>query len=165
MTMTPGLLAIGCLVPVSSWWFMQTGGLSASGAAINAASLQAIKALLLLQFLSICLFSPQWIADSENRPAQRFTMVEVSASLAAFALPAWPLLAMLALASEVSAAGFAVAQVAVLVTGILLASISRGIDVLVNGEEIARLSRLLLGIIAASLVWVFRLELYQWTDL
>jgi len=161
IAVTPGLVAVGCLIPVSSWWFMQIDGLPAAG--IDNASLQAVQAILLLQFLSVCLFSPQWAANSQS--AQRFAFVEAGASVAAFVVPAWPLLAMLALASEVSAGEFAVAEAAVLITGILIASISQGIEHLALGKETTRLSQILLGLVAATLVWVFRPEWFHWIGL
>ena len=82
VTATPGLVAIACLVPVSSWWFMQIVGLP--GPAINNASLQAVQAILLLQFLCAGLFSPQWTTESSGRISSGLNIVGACGSVGAF---------------------------------------------------------------------------------
>ncbi len=163
---TPGLVAIGCLIPVSSWWFMQVSGLSqTTGPAIADVNLQAIHAVLLLQLLTVSLFSPHWAAASHDQSSQRIAAVRIGASVISSVLPAWPLLAMLSLASEVSAGEFVTAEAVVLATGFSVALIARAFQSLSFSAEITRLSQAFLGLVVATLVWVFRFDWFHWIGL
>ena len=163
---TPGLVAIGCMIPVSGWWIIQLSGhLEKHSPAIGNVSLQAILAILLLQFLSVSLFSPYWAAESHEQSPHRFAFVQTGVSVISSVLPAWPLLAMLSLASGVSASIFGKAEAVVLATGITIALIARSFQELNFRPEITRLSQSFLGLVAATLVWVFRFDWFHWIGL
>ena len=163
---TPAVIAIGCLIPVSSWWFIQVYGLLGTvSSAISIVSLQALQIMLLVQFLSVSLFSPHWAVESYEQSPQRIAFVRAGASIVSSVLPAWPLLAMLSLASAVSASEIANAEAMVLVTGLSVALVARAFQGLRLGAEITRLSQSFLGLVAATLVWVFRLDWFHWIGL
>ena len=163
---TPGLIAIGCMIPVSVWWFMQLSGhLEKHSPAIGNVSLQAIQAILILQLLSVSLFSPHWAAASHAQSLRRFAFVPTGIAVISSVLPAWPLLAMLSLASGVSAIKFGKAEAVVLASGITIALIARSFQELNLGAEATRLSQSLLGLVAATLVWVFRFDWFHWIGL
>jgi len=91
LTATPGMIAFGCLLPVSGWWFMQMFVVTANpGAAAAGTSVQAVQAIVLLQFLSVSLFVPQVTANSHAVSTQRFALLGLLVPVAAFVLPAWP---------------------------------------------------------------------------
>ena len=163
---TPSVIAIGCLLPVSSWWFMQLSSLLGTNSpAIGNISLQALQALLLVQLVVVSLFSPQWAVESNEQSTQRFAFVRVAASVISSVLPAWPLLAMLSLATAVSATELATAEAMVLTTGFSVAFIAHVFQGLGLGAEVTRLSQIFLGLVAATVVWVFRLDWFHWIGL
>ncbi len=85
---TPGLIAIGFLIPVSSWWFMQLSVLSqTNGLTTTNVSLQAIQLVLLLQILTVSLFSPLWAADSIDQLPQRVAIARIALSVFSAVLP------------------------------------------------------------------------------
>ncbi len=163
---TPAVISIGCLIPVSSWWFIQLSGLLGTvSPAIGNISLLALQALLLVQFLVVSLFSPQWAVESNEQSSQRFAFIRVGGSVISSILPAWPLLAMLSLATAVSATELATAEAMVLTAGISVAFIAHLFQYLGLGAEVTRLSQIFLGLTAATLVWVFRLDWFHWIGL
>ncbi len=166
LTATPGVIAIGCLIPVSSWWFLQVYGLLGTvSSAISIVSLQASQIMLLVQFLSVSLFSPHWAVESQEQLPQRYTFFRVGASVVSSVLPAWPLLAMLSLAGAASAYEIATAEAMVFITGLSVALIAQALHSLRFGAEITRLSQTFLGLVAATLVWEFRLDWFHWIGL
>ena len=163
---TPGLVAIGCLIPVSSWWIIQLSGhLEKLSPATGNVSLQAIQAILILQLLSVSLFSPHWAVESHQQSPHRFAFVQTGVAVISSVLPAWPLLAMLSLASGVSASKFGKAEAVVLATGVTIAMVARSFQELNFGAELTRLSQSFLGLVAATLVWVFRFDWFRWIGL
>jgi len=166
LTATPGMIAIGCLLPVSGWWFMQMFVLGANpGTAAGNTSMQAVQAIVLLQFLSVSLFVPQVTANSHPASTQRFALPGLVAPVAAFVLPAWPFLVMLSLASGLSLRGFAAVEAGVLVVGLAVALLARGFRYLEPGAELNRLLQYFPGLVAAISVWIFRQDLLHWIGL
>lgn len=166
LTFLPALIAVGCLVPVSFWWFTQMFVLAGNvGTATHSQSVQAVQVILLLQFLSISLFAPQFVTDAKRESTQQIKLQELSLALAAFVLPAWPFLAMLQLASGRPPGHFAQAEVAVLAVGLAVTVVAHGLRRCNFGSEISRLSQNFLGLGAASLVWVYRQEIFMWVGL
>jgi len=166
LTATPGLIAIACLLPVSSWWFMQMLVLPAStGTGASSASMQALRALVLLQFLSVSLFGPQVTTKLQHESGRRIALLELGTPTAAFVLPAWPLLAMLLLASGLSAGEFAAAEAGVAVVGLAVMLLARGLRYFRLSAETKRMAQVFLGLVAACSVWLFRQELLRWIGL
>lgn len=163
---TPGLVAIGCMIPVGSWWFAQlTGLVKIHSPTIGDVSVQAIQAMLILQLLSVCLFSPHWAAGAYERSPQQPACVHIGTSVIAAILPAWPLLAILALASGVSASQTAMGEASLLAAGFALALFARAFQNQRISAEISRLSLGILGLVTATLAWLFRLEWFDWLGL
>ena len=166
LTATPGMIAIGCLLPVSGWWFMQMSVIPANpGPAASNASMQAVQAIVLLQFLSVSLFVPQVTANSQPGSSHRCALFGLAVPVAAFVLPAWPFLTMLSLGSGLSARDFATAEAGVLVVGLAVALLSRGLRYFEFGVEVNRLLRISPGLVAAISVWMLRRELWSWIGL
>ena len=162
---TPGLIAIGCMLPVSIWWFIQASMLLATHSpAVSDVSLQAIHAMLLVQFLSVSLFSPHWQGES-NEQSPQITFARMGTSVMSFVLPSLPLLAMLSLASGVTTGKIARAESSILVTGLCIAVIARVVPRLSLGAEFSRQLQYFLGLVAAMLVWVFRHDWFHWIGL
>jgi len=158
LTALPAFIAIGCLVAVAAWWFMQWSLLPATNAAaIHDISLQAMRLILLLQMISINLFAPLWA----NRPYASVTENSTTSIFAAL-FPAWPLLAILWLATGVSAAALAATEALVLGAGWVVTLLGRTIRQLTPQAEISRLMLASLGLVAAATAWLFRVEWLQW---
>ena len=163
IAVTPSLVGVGCLVPVSGWWIIQLSGhLEKVSPATGDVSMLAIQAILLLQLLSISLFSPHWVADSHEKSPLRVSFMQTGISVISSILPAWPLLAMLSLASGMPVSKFGKAEALVLTTGLTIALIARSFQHLNVSAEVTRLSQSFLGLVAASLVWAFRVDWFQW---
>lgn len=153
---TPGLIAIGCLLAVSGWWLLQFGlRLDQFSPALAAVSFEAMKALLLLQLLSVSLFSPHWSVAIGEQPSHRRALLQSTAAVASSLVPAWPLFAMLSLASGVSMSSIGLCEAALLAMGIVFAQIGRAFHYLELDAEIMRLSQTLFGVFAAALAWLY----------
>ncbi len=163
IAVTPSLVAVGCLIPVSGWWIIQLSGhLEKFSPATGAVSMQAIQAILLLQLLSVSLFSPHWVTESHQKSPHRVSFGQTGVSIISSILPAWPFLAMLSLASGIPASKFGKAEALVLATGLTIALIARSFQNLNVSAEVTRLSQSFLGLVAASLIWVFRIDWFEW---
>lgn len=159
----PGLVAMGYLIPVSGWWFTQLPGLlEKHSPSVAGISLQALQATLILQLIVVTLFSPLWSASRNEQPAWRNAIVTPGLSVALSILPAWPLLAMLCLASVAPFSKLAQVQVAVLAAGLAVALLARGFRNFEFGVEATRLLQAFLGLVAATLAWIFRHAWWQW---
>jgi len=166
LTATPGMIACGCLLPVSGWWFMQMLVLGANpGAAAADTSMQAVQAIVLLQFLSVSLFVPQVTANLHPESTQRCALLGLLVPVAAFVLPAWPFLAMLSLGSGLSASDFAAIEAGVLAIGLAVALLARGFRYFEPGAELNRLLQYFPGLVAALSVWLLRQDLLHWIGL
>ncbi len=154
----PALMAIACLIAVASWWFMQLSLLtSTNAAAVGDISLLATRALLLLQLLSISLFAALWLDKNDAFAAARSAATILSAIL-----PAWPLLAMLCLATGLSAVALIKTELLILGVGLLVTLFAHAIRNGSLGAETSRLLRSSLGLVAAAITWTFRDEWLQW---
>ncbi len=125
-------------------------------------SVLAIQAILLLQLLSISLFSPYWVTESHEKSPHRVSFVKTGVSIFSSILPAWPFLAMLSLASGIPASKFGKAEALVLATGLTIALIARSFQNMNVSAEVTRLSQSFLGLAAASLIWAFRIDWFEW---
>jgi hypothetical protein len=154
----PVLMAIGCVITVASWWFMQLSLLTdINAAAVGDVSLRAMRALLLLQLVSISLFAALWLSKSEAFAAAQSATILLSAIL-----PAWPLLAMLSLATGLSAVALAKTEMLVLGAGVLVTLFARAIQSVSVSAEAKRLLQSSLGLVAAAITWSFRAHWLQW---
>jgi hypothetical protein len=163
---TPGLIAIGCTIPVSSWWFIQlTGLIDSYSQAIGDISVQAIHTMLILQFLSVCLFCSYWAAEPYDQSSRRPALLQIAPSVVATVLPAWPLLAMLSIAGGLSAGQVIMAEASLFFAGLAVALIARAIHKLLLSTEINRLLTSVLGLASATLFWVFRTDWFDWAGL
>jgi hypothetical protein len=163
---TPGIIAIGSMIPVSGWWFVQVNVLiDTFSVGIGHVSVQALQALLLLQCLSVCLFVPHWVTTTGEVSSQRRGYWQIGLPVLFALLPAWPLLAMLVLASGASAGQVAMAEVLFLASGLVVALVARIVHNLGMDAEITRLLLGTLGLVAAALVWWFRIEWFDWIGL
>jgi hypothetical protein len=163
---TPGLVAIGCTIPVSSWWFIQlTGLIDIHSQAIGDVSIQAMHAILILQFLSVCLFCSYWAGESHDRSSRQPALVQIAPSVVATVLPAWPLLAMLSIAGGISASQIIMAEASLFTAGLAVALIARAMHNLNLNTEINRLLPSVLGLASATLFWLFRTDWFDWVGL
>jgi len=158
LTALPALIAIGCVITVAGWWLMQVSLVAGTNAtAIHAISLRAMRVIFLLQMLSTSLFAPLWL----GRPSGQAATHSFTSVLSAL-FPAWPLLALLWLATGISATAMAGTETMVLGAALVVALLARGIQHLVLDTEINRLLQTSLGIAAATATWLFRGEWLQW---
>lgn len=158
LTILPEMIAIGCLITVASWWFMQVSLLPGTNAvAIHEISLRAMRVILLLQLLSISLFAPLWLGRSSGHSVAHSTTTILAALF-----PAWPLLAILWLATGIPATALAETEAVVLGAGLVIALLARAIQHLAQNPEINRLLQTSLGLAAAATTWLFRTEWLQW---
>ena len=154
MIATPALLTITYLIPLSIWWLTQLFVFSpAPATAVTSLSLQALRTLLLVQLLTICLFAPHWAKSRVVRNGS-----EIAASI----LPSWPLIAMLWIATGVSAAGLGSSQLLVAIVGLALLAIAHHVHRVAGRHEVARILNTSLGLIAAMLAWLFSDTWLQW---
>lgn len=161
LTALPTLIAIGCFITVTSWWFMQLSLSPGTNAvAIHEISLRAMRVILLLQLLSISLFAPLWLGMSSGHAATHSATTILSALF-----PAWPLLAILWLATGIPVTALAKTEAVVFGAGLLIALLARAIQYLVENTEINRLLQTSLGLAAATTTWLFRTEWLQWIAL
>ena len=163
LTTIPALLAIACLITVSTWWLLQLSALPRmNAAAINDISLQAARTLLLLQLMSISLFAPLWPTAALGGAKQPDASAHIVMPVLAAILPAWPLLALLWLASGIAATAVVKIEVLVLGVGLAVTLLARAIHRLDLNTEAERLLQTSLGIAAAAASWLFRAEWLQW---
>jgi hypothetical protein len=143
VSITPAVLTLIYLIPVSIWWFAQLSiGLQSPGPI----SLQAFEALLLTQVLCLCLLAPQW-----SRTTAGFK--EGATAVAASLLPSWPLFALLCLASGISFISLAAAQAITAILGLVSISILDLLHRVPVNAEAARLVRASFGLIIATFAW------------
>ena len=158
LTILPAMIAIGCLITVASWWFMQISLLpGTNAAAIHEISLWATRVILLLQMLSISLFAPLWLGMSSEHSVAHSTTTILSALF-----PAWPMLAILWLATGMPATALVKTEAVVLGAGLVIALLARAIQHLTQNTEVNRLLQTSLGLAAATTTWLFRTECLQW---
>lgn len=121
LSAVPGLVTLVAVVPVSAWWFGRVEMLPRSpGPAIGTASSDVLLALIVIQVLLLCLFVPRWVAAQAAGPTIAGSLGVVLVSV----LPAWPLLATLALASPVPIAGVILAEACIIGAGLGAAALA-----------------------------------------
>ena len=156
MIATPAFLTITWLIPLSIWWLTQLFVLSTAAATVvGPMSLQALHTLLLVQLLSVCLFAPHWAHPKS-------LIVRNGSEIAASILPSWPLIAMLWLATGVSAAALGSTQLLVAIVGLALLAIAHHVRRVAGRHEVARILNTSLGLIAATLAWLYSDKWLQW---
>ena len=153
---TPAVLTIAYLVPVSIWWFAQTSLLlQASNPVFVPFSINVLQTLSVVQILCLCLFVPHWV-----RP--QLGMTHDATTIATSLLPAWPLVAMLGLATGIPATALIATQAVAASIGLAVAGIAMVVQRLRMSAEVLRLSQACLGLAAATLAWLLRSEWLQW---
>lgn len=166
IAMTPSFVTIGCLLPASVWWLsLLSGHFQIYNPAIGDINLQALQIILTLQLVSVSLFSPFWATDTDAGSAHATALTRAMISTTSAVLPAWPLLAMLSLASGVSAGKIGKAQVLVFFAGIAMTLFAYGLRQLKLTTETRHVAVSLVGVVAAILFWVFRLDWFRWVVL
>jgi hypothetical protein len=144
------------LIPVSVWWFAQMSLLlQASNPVLVPFSISVLQTLSVLQVLSLCLFVPHW-----NQP--QLGMTHSAKTIATSLLPAWPLFAILGLATGVPETALIASQALAAGIGLAVAGITTFVQRLHLRAEIMRLSRACLGLAAATLAWLLRGAWLQW---
>lgn len=150
------MLTITWLVPLSAWWFGQLFVLSpVTSPAVAHLSLQAVQTVLVAQVLCICLFAPHWIEPDSS-------IANNGSTVAASLLPAWPLIAVLWLASGVSVAALAGTQLLAGGIGLALILIATGVRRSAARGEMLRMLQTSLGVTAASIAWLLHETWLQW---
>jgi hypothetical protein len=153
---TPAVLTLTYLVPVSVWWFAQMSILlQASEPLLVPFSLNVLRTLSIVQVLSLCLFVPHWIQP-------QLGMTYGATAIATSLLPAWPLFAMLGLATGIPATALIATQAVAAGVGLAVAGIAMVVQRLRMSAEVLRLSQACLGLAAATLAWLLRSEWLQW---
>jgi hypothetical protein len=153
---TPAVLTITYLVPVSVWWFAQMSILlHASEPLLVPFSLNVLQTLSIVQVLSLCLFVPHWIQP-------QLGMTYGATTIATSLLPAWPLFAILGLATGVPATALIATQAVAAGIGLAVAGIASFVQRLPVTAEVLRLSKACLGLTAATLAWLLRSQWLQW---
>lgn len=163
MTTAPGLVAIGCMIPVSGWWLLQMTTTINGGGTLNSySSIQAVQTLVLLQVLTVTLFAPIWATTMEDRSPAKIVAARIATPVFSAVLPAWPLLAMLWLASGIPVAAFAILEAGVLAAGVALGFIAVAIRRPQMNPEMTRLVPVCLGLTSATIAWVLRSNILGW---
>lgn len=153
---TPAVLTMTYLVPVSVWWFVQMSLLlQASNPVFVPFSIHVLQTLSIVQVLYLCLFAPHWV---QPQPGMTNSAVAVATAL----LPAWPLFAILGLATGVPVTALIATQAVAAVAGLAVARIATFVRRLRLSAELLRLSQACLGLAAATLAWSLRSEWLQW---
>ena len=153
---TPAVLTMTYLVPVSVWWFAQMSLLlQASNPVLAPFSINILQTLSIVQVLCLCLFVPHWVQS-------QLGMTHSATAIATSLLPAWPLFAILGLATGVPATALVATQAVAAGIGLAVASIATFMQRLHMSAEILRLSQAGLGLAAATLAWLLRSEWLQW---
>ena len=153
---TPAVLTIAYLVPVSVWWFAQMSLLlQASEPLLVPFSINVLQTLSVVQVLCLCLFVPHWIQP-------QLDMTHSATTIATSLLPAWPLFAILGLATGIPATAIVATQAVAAAIGLAVAGAATFVQRLHLGVEILRLSQACLGLAAATLAWLLRSEWLQW---
>lgn len=153
---TPAVLTIAYLVPVSVWWFAQMSILlQASNPVLVPFSIQVLQTLSIVQVLCLCLFVPHWVQP-------RLGMTHSATTIATSLLPAWPLFAILGLATGIPATALIATQVVAACVGLAVAGITTLVQRSSVSAEVLRLSQAGLGLAAATLAWLLRSEWLQW---
>jgi hypothetical protein len=166
ITTIPGLVAIGCLIAVSSWWLVQLSTLpQLSGVSISQFGLQAARIVLLLQLLSVSLFAPFWLEASSASTSLHYFSPRIATPVLFAIFPAWPFLAILWLVTGKSVTVFLTAELSILCTGLILGLLARLIRRENMSEELVRLLQTTLGISAATLAWLLRDGWLAWIGL
>jgi len=156
---TPAVLTLAYLVPVSVWWFAQMSLLlQASNPVLVPFSINVLQTLSIVQVLCLCLFVPHWV-QSQLGMTHSATMIATSL------LPAWPLFAILGLATGVPATALIATQAVAAGIGLAMAGVAVFMQRLHLGAEVLRLSQSCLGLVAATLAWLLRNEWLQWLAL
>lgn len=114
----PPLLTLIGIIPFSTWWIAQMLLLEhTAGPAIGEFSLAVLRTVVMAQVLGLCLFVPGWLAEAPTTTTS-VALGSVSIVLPAV-VPAWPLIAVLGLASGAGAGQLVLAQLAVITAGTL----------------------------------------------
>ncbi len=163
LSAVPGFIAVLCIFPVCSWWLLQVlVVLESGGPGIGAASLLAIEALLLLQLLSIGLFSAQWAQPCGVESQRANAVVRFAARLCTTIIPAWPALAVLWLASETSATELVLAEILALGAGLTVGLISYGLRLSGFSAQTMQQSRVFIGVAAVCAIWLGHNAYFSW---
>lgn len=166
IAMVPGLIAVGCLLAVSSWWIIQLSVLpQLSGVSIGEFSLQAARIMLLVQLLSISLFAPLWVGTRSASTSPRSSAHQFVTPVLTAVYPAWPFLAMLSLVTGKSVAVFSIAEASVLVVGLGLGLAAHLLKKSIRNNERIRLLQTTLGISAAAFAWHYHHAWLTWVGL
>jgi len=153
---TPAVLTITYLVPVSAWWFVQMSLLlQASNPVLVPFSITALQTLSVVQVICLCLSVPHWVQP-------RLGMTHSATTIATSLLPAWPLFAILGLATGIPATVLIATQAVAAGVGMAVAGIAMVVQRLRVSAEVLRLSQACLGLVAATLAWLLRSEWLQW---
>ncbi len=153
---TPAVLTIAYLVPVSVWWFAQLSLLlQASNPVLVPFSINVLQTLSVVQLLCLCLFAPHWIKP-------QLGMAHSATTIATSLLPAWPLFALLGLATGIPASALIATQAVAACVGLAVAGAATFLQRLHVSAEGLRLSQSCLGLAAASFAWLLRDEWLRW---
>lgn len=173
----PAVLGAAITGAVALWW-LPGAWLQARGgfAGLPALGAQAAFCLVLAQGALVCLFAPRWFApstvgawiphDASRRDGasrgKRVPTVRCAAGALLAIAPAWPLLALLWLTSELSALVLVVTQLLLALAAVLLALTGGALARTSFGEPARGVLRGAAGIAAAIAVWSLRDGLYTW---
>ena len=154
LTSTRSLAIAALFLAVGSWWLANASMQANIGYAyVPRIAAQAAFALILGQALLIGLLAVH------NAPGTwSATMLDASS----YVVPAWPLLALLWLTSELSLPMIATSQVAAFAFAIAAAFVGTRVSHLAVGSEARTLLRGATGIALAASVWLARGQLQVW---
>lgn len=163
LSATPILFTLIYSSLISVWWFAQLSMLSPlPGPALAPVSSQVLQALVAVQILGLCLFVPMWILHDSKQAGPRSSRLRYPLIIASSLLPAWPLIAMLGLATGVSFTSLAITQALAIGIGLAVAIVATLGQNLVATVELQRLINTGIGALAAACAWLLRDSFLHW---
>ena len=163
LSATPILFTLIYSALISVWWFAQLSMLSPlPGPALAPVSSQVLQALVAVQIFCLCLFVPIWVLHDSKQAGPRSFSLRYSLIIASSVLPAWPLIAMLGLATGVSFTSLAATQALAILIGLAVASVAALGRSLATTIDLQRLLSTSIGTIAAASAWLLRDSYLQW---
>jgi len=127
-------------------------------------SLEVLQVVIIVQITSLCLCGPFW-SRRNPRPANLRTTTSNNATVVVSALlPAWPLVALLGLASGVSLMSLATIEGFAAAVGVVVINTASFAEKTAVTAEARQLIRSSIGATAAFCVWLLRNSWLSWVS-